>query len=122
MALSRGKLTEVVNVSAGSTVGVLTVSSSNKIYVKSILAHNVGLTTNSSARIFVNYVPNGGSSTTDNRIFNVSIGQSESVLLEPSYPLVLTTTGDSLSIGCTIQSQTTTDAQLNVIVSGDQEV
>lgn len=121
MALSRGRLTEVVNVSAGSTVGVLTVSSSNKIYVKSILAHNVGLTTTGAARLFVNYVPNGGSSTTDNRIFNVSIGQSESVMLEPSYPLVLTTTGDSLSIGCTVQSLTTTDAQLNVIISGDQE-
>lgn len=121
MALSRGRLTEVVNVSAGSTVGVLTVSNSNKIYVKSILAHNVGLTTTVSARLFVNYVSNGESSTTDNRIFNVSIGQSESVLLEPSYPLVLTTTGDSLSIGCTI-SGATTNAQINVIVSGDQEV
>ena len=121
MALSRGRLTEVVNVSAGNTVGVLTVSSSNKIYVKSILAHNVGLTTTGAARLFVNYVPNGGSSTTDNRIFNVSIGQSESVMLEPSYPLVLTTTGDSLSIGCTVQSLTTTDAQINVIISGDQE-
>ena len=122
MALSRGKLTSVVNVSAGSTVGIITVSSDKKVYVKSIIAHNLGLTTTSDVRFHAYYVSNGSSADTNNRIFNVSIAQSESVILEPSYPIVLTSTGDSLSIGCTVESTTTNSAQINVIINGDQEV
>ena len=37
MALERGKLSDVVQVSAGTTVGIITVSSSKKVYVKSIM-------------------------------------------------------------------------------------
>jgi hypothetical protein len=123
MALSRGRLVNnVTNVSAGSTVGIVTVSGDNNIYVKSILIHNLGLTTTSSVRAHVYYVPNGSSVSTNNQIFNVSIAQSESVLLEPSYPIVLTTTGDTISIGCTVESSTTNNAQINVIINGDKEV
>ena len=36
MALERGKLTNVVQVTAGTTVGIITVNSSKKVDVKSI--------------------------------------------------------------------------------------
>ncbi|NBP04569.1 MAG: hypothetical protein EBU90_31705 [Proteobacteria bacterium] len=111
MALTRGRLTNgIVNVSAGTTVGIVTVASSKKVYIKSIVAHNAISTSTISAQVY--YVPNGGSVSANNRLFNVSIAQSETVFIEPSYPIVLTTTGDTLSIGCSV-------GQLNVLVSGD---
>jgi hypothetical protein len=114
MALTRGRLTNnVVNVSAGTTVGIVTVSNNKKIYVKSIIAHNGISTTAVTAHVY--YVPTGVTTSVNNRIFNVSIAQSETVFLEPSYPIILTTTGDTLSIGSSL-------GQLNVIVNGDQEV
>lgn len=114
MALSRGRLTNgVINVSAGTTVGIVTVASNKKVYIKSIVAHNGISTTSINAQIY--YVPNGDSISANTRLFNVSIAQSETVFIEPSYPIVLTATGDNLSIGCTF-------GQLNVLVSGDVEV
>jgi len=114
MALTRGRLNNnVVNVAAGTTVGIVTVASNKKVYVKSILVHNGISTTSISAQVY--YVPSGGSVSQNTRIFNVSIAQSETVFIEPSYPIVLTTTGDTISIGCTL-------GQLNVLVNGDQEV
>ena len=41
MALERGKLSDVVNVAAGTTVGIITVAASKKVYVKSIIALQV---------------------------------------------------------------------------------
>jgi hypothetical protein len=114
MALSRGRLTnQVVQVGSGTTVGIVTVSNSKKIYVKSITAHNTSGVTTSFAQI--NYVPNGQVSGTTNRIFNISVDPNETILIEPSYPIVLTSTGDSLTA---FSSATTT----NILMSGDQEV
>ena len=42
MALERGKLTNVVAVSAGATVGIVTVASNKKVYIKSIVASCMG--------------------------------------------------------------------------------
>ena len=114
MALSRGRLTDsVIQVSSGSTVGIVTVSNNKKIYVKSITAHNTSGVTTSSA--FINYVPSGATSGTPNRIFNISVDPNETVLIEPSYPIVLTTTNDTL----TAYSSATT---MNILMSGDKEV
>jgi len=114
MALSRGRLTNnVVNVAAGTTVGIVTVANNKKVYVKSIIAHNGISTTSINAHVY--YIPSGGSVSFNTRMFNVSIAQSETVFIEPSYPIVLTTTGDQISIGSTF-------GQLNVIVNGDVEV
>lgn len=114
MALSRGRLTnQVVNVSTGTTVGIVTVANSKRIYVKSIVAHNTsGVTT---ARAHVYYVPNGSSITDNTKIFNIAVDPFETVLIEPSYPIILTTTGDNISIGSSFN-------QINIIINGDQEV
>ena len=98
MALERGKLSNVVQVAAGATVGIITVASSKKVYVKSIIAHapDIGIGT-ATAQVY--FCPVGVGSALTNKIFDIDILAGETVLLEPSYPLVLDTTGDSLQVG-----------------------
>ncbi len=112
MALDRGKLSNIVVVSAGSTVGIITVASSKKVYVKSILAY-AGTASTATAQVY--FVPNGGTSNSpDNRIFDVDINAGETVMIEPSYPLVLDTTGDALFVGAG-------SSTVNVLITGDKE-
>lgn len=114
MALSRGRLTDnVINVSDGSTVGILTVADNKKIYVKSMLAHNTSGVTTATASIY--YVPNGDSVGTNTRVFEISVDPEESIFIEPSYPIVLTNTGDGMSAKAT-------SAQINFLFTGDKEV
>ena len=49
MALERGKLSDVVRIGAAATVGIITVASSKKVYVKSIICHHPGGGTVSTA-------------------------------------------------------------------------
>lgn len=113
MALERGKLSNVVVVSAGSTVGIITVASSKKVYVKSIIAH--ALTGVSTATAQVYFVPNGGSADNTTRIFDVDVAPGETVLIEPSYPLVISTTGDSIRVGAGVST-------VNFLITGDKEL
>lgn len=115
MALERGKLSNVVVVSAGTTVGIITVSASKKVYIKSILAHAPGVSAASTTRAQVYFIPNGGSVGDDTKIFDVNLNAGETVLMEPSYPLVIDTTGDSIHVG----SATST---VNFLITGDKEV
>ena len=75
MALDRGKLSNVVQVAAGDTVGIITCASSKKVYIKSIIAHAPG-TGISTATAQVYFCPVGISSSSTNKIFDVDI-QSE---------------------------------------------
>ena len=120
MALERGKLSDVVHVAAGSTVGIITCTASKKVYVKSIIAHYAG-TDVGTATGQVYFVPNGGSPGMTNKIFDVNITSGETVLLEPSYPLVLDTTGDSLRVG-TGNVVGLAATHVNFMITGDKEV
>ena len=111
MALDRGKLSDVVVVSAASTVGIITVASSKKVYVKSILAH-AGTATSATAQVY--FIPNGGAVGATTKIFNVDVNAGETVLIEPSYPLVLDTTGDKISVGAGTST-------VNFLITGDKE-
>ena len=111
MALERGKLTNIVQVAAASTVGIITVASSKKVYVKSIICH---ATTAMSATAQVYFVPNGGAVGTSTKLFDVDVNAGETVLIEPSYPLVLDTTGDSLRVGAGTST-------INFLITGDKE-
>jgi hypothetical protein len=113
MALERGKLSNVVVVSAGSTVGIITVASSKKVYVKSIIACNPGAGATSTAQVY--FVPNGGSANTTTKIFDVDVNPGETVLIEPSYPLVIDTTGDSIRVSAGTST-------VNFLITGDKEV
>ena len=119
MALERGKLSNVVTVGGGSTVGIVTVASSKKVYVKSVIFHNTGgggRVTTATGQVY--FVRNGVSAgTTATRLFDVDVAPGETVLIEPSYPLVLDTTCDSLYVG----NSKTTNGALNFIVTGDKE-
>ena len=111
MALERGKLTNIVQVAAASTVGIITVASSKKVYVKSIICH---ATTGLSATAQVYFVPNGGAVGTSTKLFDVDVNAGETVLIEPSYPLVIDTTGDSLRVGAGTST-------INFLITGDKE-
>tara|TARA_R110002020_G_scaffold336122_1_gene551244 strand:+ start:349 stop:687 length:339 start_codon:yes stop_codon:yes gene_type:complete len=111
MALERGKLTNVVQVAAASTVGIITVASSKKVYVKSIICHASTLN-NATAQVY--FVPNGGAVGTSTKLFDVDVNAGETVLIEPSYPLVLDTTGDSLRVGAGTST-------INFLITGDKE-
>ena len=112
MALERGKLTNIVQVAAASTVGIITVASSKKVYVKSIICHQPSASTNATAQVY--FVPNGGSVGTSTKLFDVDVNAGETVLIEPSYPLVLDTTGDSLRVGAGT-------SEINFLITGDKE-
>ena len=119
MALERGKLSNVVQVAAGTTVGIITCASSKKVYIKSIIAHAAGTGIN-TATGQVYFVPNGSTAGETNKIFDVDVNAGETVLLEPSYPLVLDTTGDSLQVG-TGNVTGIAATHVNFIITGDKE-
>ena len=114
MALTRGRLSNVTQVSAGSTSAIVTVANNKKVYVKSIAIHDAALAGLAcTAHVYV--VPNGGAVGDATRMFNVALTAKETVLIEPSYPIVLEATGDTLQVG----AHTGT---INVLVNGDKEV
>jgi len=119
MALERGKLSNVVQVAAGTTVGMITCASSKKVYVKSIIAHasGTGITT-ATGQVY--FVPNGSSAVSTNKIFDVDVASGETVMIEPSYPLVLDTTGDALFVG-TGEFVGSAATHINFIITGDKE-
>lgn len=123
MALERGKLSNVVRVAAGATVGIITCASSKKVYIKSIICHASGTGSGAIATATgqVYFVPNGSSAGSTNKIFDVDITSGETVMIEPSYPLVLDTTGDSLFVG-TGNYIGLAATHVNFIITGDKEL
>ena len=119
MALVRGKLSNVVQVAAGTTVGIITCASSKKVYIKSIICHASGIGV-ATATAQVYFCPAGISSASTNKIFDVDVASGETVLIEPSYPLVLDTTGDSLQVG-TGNFVGLAATHVNFIITGDKE-
>lgn len=113
MALERGKLTNVTAIAAGNTTDIITVASNNKVYVKSIILHT-GASNGAAATADVYFIPNGGSAGDATRIFTVELAENETILLEPSYPLVLTDTGDKIAVEATTST-------VNVLITGDKE-
>ena len=88
----------MVRVAAGATVGIATCTSGKKVYIKSIIAHaaGTGIATASGQVYFTQAGVTTGPTT---KIFDVDIKAGETVLLEPSYPIVLAENGDTLAVG-----------------------
>ena len=63
-------------------------------------------------------VPNSGGSAgtanTTNQIFNVDVYAGETVLIEPSYPIVIDSTGDTVQVGTGLTT-------INFLITGDKE-
>ena len=115
MALTRGRLSNVTTVAAGSTSAIVTVANNKKVYVKSISIHDGGAATGTACTAYVYVVPNGGSPGNANRMFNVALTAKETVLIEPAYPIVLEDTGDAINVAAV-------GGTINVLVNGDKEV
>lgn len=111
MAFSNTKLSDIVVVSAGATTDIITVSSSKKVYIRSIMVH-AGTAVTTTAQVYV--VPNGGSVADSTRLFNVDVVTNDTVLIEPSFPIVLDTNGDKLAVGAGAST-------VNVFITGDKE-
>ena len=112
MALSRGQLREVIPVAASATIGIVTVASSKKVYVKNISLHNTGAATTANAVVY--FVPNGDSVGVANQMFDIDLSAKETVSLDLNYPFVMDTTGDVLTVKALV-------TQVNVMVTGDVE-
>ena len=67
----------------------------------------------STAHVYV--IPNGGTVQNGTKLFNISLTNDETVLIEPSYPIVLDTTGDQLSVGAK-------GSTINFFITGDKEL
>tara|TARA_R100000406_G_scaffold94718_1_gene87167 strand:- start:2488 stop:2826 length:339 start_codon:yes stop_codon:yes gene_type:complete len=111
MAFTNGKLSDIVVVSAGSTAGIVTVASSKKVYVRSIAAYDVA---GAGATAHVYVIPNGGSVEDNTKLFDITLQENETALIEPIYPIVLDTTGDQISVGAT-------GGNINFFITGDKE-
>ena len=118
MALERGNLSDVVLCGVGNTQALVTCASNKKVYVKSIIAHAPEPVGVSSATAHIYYVPNNGGSvgtaSSINRIAALSVYSEETIMFEPSYPLVLTATNDTIQVGAA-------STIVNFLVSGDKE-
>ena len=97
----------------GSTVGIITVASSKR-YTLDLLAAYSPTGTASTAHVYV--VPNGGSVGDSTKLFHITLSANETALLEPIYPIVLDTTGDTLHVG------TASGSSINFFLTGDREV
>ncbi len=113
MALSRAQISDVTVVAAGTTSAIATVAGNNKVFVKSIMAHNVSGVTTTTAQVYV--VPNGGQVEQDTRMFNVTVEPDETIYIEPAYPIAIDATGDSIQVGAGAAGS------VNFFATGDQE-
>ena len=118
MALERGNLSDVVLSGVGNTQALVTCASNKKVYVKSIIAYTPEPAGIASASAHIYYVPNNGGSvgtpSSINRIATLTVYAEQTVMFEPSYPLVLTATNDTIQVGAALTS-------CNFLASGDKE-
>ena len=86
-----------------------------KVYIKSIICHASATGVNTgTAQVY--FCPVGVSSAATNRIFDVNVNAGETVLIEPSYPLVLDTISLQVGTGNIAGFAAT---HINFIITGD---
>ena len=78
-----------------------------------------GLALTATAQVY--FCPVGVNSASSNKIFDVDVLSGETILLEPSYPIVLESTGDQLVVG-TGNITGVAATHINFMVTGDKEV
>ena len=108
----------MVRVAAGATVGIATCTSGKKVYIKSIIAHAAG-TGIKTATGQVYFTQAGVTTGPTTKIFDVDIQAGETVLLEPSYPIVL----EKTEIHSLLEQETVGLAatHVNFMITGDKE-
>ena len=104
----------------GHPLVLLRLHRNKKIHVKSIICHAAGTGIN-TATAQVYYCPTGITSGSTNKIFDVDVNAGETILLEPSYPIVLESTGDQLA-SRNRECYWIAATHVNFMVTGDKEV
>ena len=90
-----------------------------KVYIKSIIAHAAG--TGIKQQTGQVYFTQAGVTTgPTTKIFDVDIQAGETVLLEPSYPIVLAENGDTLAVG-TGNITGVAATHVNFMITGDKQ-
>jgi hypothetical protein len=120
MALNRGNLGFSTQVGAGVTSAVYTVGSAQTAYIKSVLLYNLSVASTQNVQIHV-VSNNGGSvgtASSTTRIARIGITADDTFFFEPTYPITLTATNDTLQV----YNEGTTSNSINVLVLGDKEV
>lgn len=119
MALAKSSLGNIVQIGAGTTSAVYTVSGSKKAYVKSLLIYN--LSTLGSQNVRVHVVPNSGGSagtaSSTTQIARVGLSTNDTYFFETAYPITLESNGDTIQV---YNEGVVTDS-INVLVLGDKE-
>lgn len=129
MALQRLAIDEVTAVQPGATTVIISVSNSQTTFIRTLILHASALDTPSPdapAFVQVHVVPsNGGSVATassDTRIARINIAANDTFFVEPEYPIILDTNGDSIQITNEGTSYGGANAYaINVLAMGDRE-
>ena len=132
MALAKANLGFPIQIAAGTTSAVYTVSSGKTAYIRSIVVYNgtVGTAnTNLPQTVHFFMVPNSGgvagTGTSVNRIGRVNLTSDDTFFFDLQYPITLQNTGDSIQIyneGISGTGGTTVTNTVNAFVLGDREV
>jgi len=104
MALQRTNLGYPAYLGTYPAAAVYTNAANTSAYVKGIFLHN---TTTNNASVSVYIVPNGGSASLSNRLYQVSLQSQETLLLPfgvDQYPFSLITPGDSIQANASLTS------------------
>jgi hypothetical protein len=121
MSLARASLSFPIQISAGTTSTVYSVSAGKTAYVRTIMIYNLtfsaGTTQNVQVHMVKNVAGNVGTASTITRIARIGLNPDDTFFFEPAYPLVLNATGDSIQI----YNEGSISNPVNVVISGDRE-
>ena len=120
MALNRGNLGFTTQIGAGVTAAVYTVGSAQTAYIKSVLLHNLDMSSTQNVQVHVvqNSGGSAGTATSTTQVARIGINTLDSFFFEPAYPITLTNNGDTLQI----YNEGYVSNSINVLVLGDKEV
>lgn len=132
MPLSKSNLGFPIQIAAGTTSAVYTVSSGKTAYIRSIVIYNGTVGTANTGlpqTVQIYMVPNSdgvaGTGTSVNRIGRINLTADDTFFFDLQYPITLQNTGDSIQIyneGSSGTGGTTVTSAVNAFVLGDKEV
>ena len=130
MPLARLSIGDVVQVAAGQTVPILTVSNSEVTFIRTLIIHAASLestTPDAPVNVQIYVVPNNqgnvGVATAGHRIARVNLAANDTFFVEPEYPIILDTNNDTLKVyNEGTNNAGASAATINVLAMGDREV
>ena len=129
MALLRLSLGGIVQIGAGQTAPVVTVSNSQVTFVRTLIIHANSIESSTpdapvNVQVYVVSNDNGniGVATGGNRIARVNLAANDTFFIEPEYPINLDTNNDTIQVyNEGIHNAGASHAAINVLAMGDRE-